>query len=91
LGKVIKRAVILAEENGVITPERLVFDLAEQVATDKDKTESLPEMVRELERRVISDALEINSWNRKVTAGLLGISYPTLLKKIRDFNIERSN
>jgi transcriptional regulator with AAA-type ATPase domain/tetratricopeptide (TPR) repeat protein len=87
LGKIIKRAVILAEDDGVITPQQLVFDLAGNLGEAINLAVTLPDMVRELERKIVSDALGRNEWNRKAAAAELGISYPTLLKKIRDYGI----
>ncbi len=87
LGKIIKRAVILAEDNGVITPQQLVFDLSSNSCETIDSSASLPDMVRELERKIVAEALGRNDWNRKAAAADLGISYPTLLKKIRDYGL----
>ena len=89
LGKIVKRAVILAEQNSVITPSLLLFDLADHGTGVEERSGSLPEMVRDLERRLVVKALEKNSWNRKAAAAGLGISYPTLLKKIRDFDLRQ--
>jgi transcriptional regulator with AAA-type ATPase domain/tetratricopeptide (TPR) repeat protein len=89
LGKIIKRAVILAEENGVITPQQLVFNLASEHDDAVDSQATLPDLVRDLERRIVTESLERNSWNRKAAAADLGISYPTLLKKVRDYGLEQ--
>ncbi len=48
---------------------------------------TLPDKVRELEKRVLSESLARHSWNKKAAAKELGISYPTLLKKVRDFGL----
>lgn len=90
LGKVIKRAIILADEECVITPALLTFDGGEHADGGKTRPGTLPEMVRELERGTIREALERADWNRKNTAATLGISYPTLLKKIRDYGLRQS-
>ncbi len=87
LSKIIKRAVILAEDNGVITPQQLAFDFAGKPEETINDSVTLPDMVRELERKIVSEALGGNEWNRKAAAAELGISYPTLLKKIRDYGI----
>jgi transcriptional regulator of acetoin/glycerol metabolism len=47
-------------------------------------------MIRALEKRAISDTLSRCSWNRSAAAREMGISYPTLLKKIRDYGITES-
>ena len=49
--------------------------------------ETLAEKVRALEKRMITEALSRHGWNRKAAASELGISYPTILKKIRSFKI----
>ena len=87
LGKIIKRAVILAEDNGVITPQQLVFDLTGNQDEVIESSSTLPDMVRDLERKIVAEALGRNDWNRKAAAADLGVSYPTLLKKIRDYGI----
>jgi transcriptional regulator with PAS, ATPase and Fis domain len=89
LGKIIKRSVILAEENSLITPALLLFEIDEHGNNRMAADGSLPEMVRGLERRLIGKALEKNAWNRKAAATELGISYPTLLKKIRDYDLRQ--
>jgi len=40
-----------------------------------------------LEKRMISEALHDTKWNRSTTARMLGISYPSLLAKIKNFNL----
>ena len=87
LGKIIKRAIILAEDNGVISPQQLYFDLTGNRGEVIDPSTTLPDKVRDLEKRMVSEALKRNEWNRKAAAADLGISYPTLLKKIRDYGL----
>ena len=41
------------------------------------------------ERAVISDTLKQVHWNRRKAAVLLGVSYKTLLNKIKETGIER--
>jgi len=48
---------------------------------------SLPDRIKDLEKRIISESLIRNGWNRSIAASELGISYPTLLKRIRDLSI----
>jgi transcriptional regulator with PAS, ATPase and Fis domain len=87
LEKIVKRAIILADNNGLITPTELIFDLNGGEDSDKSSRMSLPERVKDLEKRMISEALTRYSWNRKTTSDKLGISYPTLLKKIREYGL----
>jgi DNA-binding NtrC family response regulator len=88
LEKIVKRAIILADDNTLVGPDSLAFDmeLDEREATGNE-SKSLPDMIRELEKRAISDTLARCSWNRSAAAREMGISYPTLLKKIRDYGI----
>jgi two-component system response regulator PilR (NtrC family) len=44
--------------------------------------------VRCLERHLVLEALEECQWNRTQASKRLGISYPTLLQKIRAFGLE---
>ena len=50
---------------------------------------SLRSSVSELERRVIQEALERNRWNKAKVARELGLSYPTLLARIKSLQLER--
>jgi len=45
--------------------------------------------ISQLERRMIAGALERSGWNRARAARELGLSYPTLLSKIRLLGIGR--
>ena len=72
--------------------------------TDEDSAEEAPvaaaqdgrrlaEVAREAaltaERAVISDTLRQVHWNRRKAAQILGVSYKTLLNKIKETGIER--
>ncbi|MBN2184164.1 MAG: sigma 54-interacting transcriptional regulator [Candidatus Krumholzibacteriota bacterium] len=85
--KTIKRAVILADDNDLITLSHLTLDGSCDKMGSGRAGMTLPEKVRELEKRSLSESLDRNSWNRKTAAKELGISYPTLLKKVRDFGL----
>ncbi|TMQ50265.1 MAG: hypothetical protein E6K73_08280 [Candidatus Eisenbacteria bacterium] len=50
---------------------------------------SLRSNVTELERRMIAQALDRHRWNKARAARELGLSYPTLLARIRAFQLER--
>ncbi|MEZ4406486.1 MAG: sigma-54 dependent transcriptional regulator [Polyangiales bacterium] len=45
--------------------------------------------LRELERRHITTVLNAMKWNKRRSCGVLGITRPTLDRKIRDYGIER--
>jgi DNA-binding NtrC family response regulator len=46
--------------------------------------------LREAERRAIVRALESTGWKKGETAEILGISWPTLNKKIEDYGIKKA-
>ncbi len=50
---------------------------------------TLREEVRRLEARLIGQTLRENNWNKLRTARALKFSYPALLKKIREYNLDR--
>jgi DNA-binding NtrC family response regulator/tetratricopeptide (TPR) repeat protein len=87
LEKIVKRAVILADEDGLITSAVINFDDTDGAGAASIRRTALPERVKDLEKRIISESLIRNGWNRSAAASELGISYPTLLKKIRDLSI----
>jgi DNA-binding NtrC family response regulator/tetratricopeptide (TPR) repeat protein len=88
LEKVIKRAVILTSNGGTITHREINFDgdVIEDGNVDGGKV-TLPEKVKDIERKMIAAALYRHSWNRRAASAELNISYPTLLKKIRDYGL----
>ena len=56
--------------------------------------ESLPDLVRrttdKVEREVIANALEAVRWNRRRAARMLGVSYKTLLNKMKTLGLDES-
>jgi DNA-binding NtrC family response regulator len=48
------------------------------------------EAVRELEKKVIAEALRANQWNRRKTASALKISYRALIYKIRNTGLDNA-
>jgi transcriptional regulator with GAF, ATPase, and Fis domain/Tfp pilus assembly protein PilF len=98
LEKTVKRLVVLADEGGVLGAELLPPEMLEAVVARGNgngaveasaRSRTLRSNVSELERRMIAQALERNRWNRARTARELGLSYPTLLAKIRTLRIEK--
>ena len=55
----------------------------------KTNGRSLRTNISELERKMIAEALDRTRWNKARAARDLGLSYPTLLAKIRTLQIER--
>ncbi len=92
LEKSVKRMVVLAECDQPVGVELLPEDL-------RSSLEALPQElagsfnvrlhVERLERRLIREALEQSGWNKTHAARALGISYPTLLSKIRLLGLDR--
>jgi len=57
-----------------------------------DESESLPDLVRRttdrVEREVIANALDTVRWNRRRAARMLGVSYKTLLNKMKTLGLD---
>ncbi|MDH4318080.1 MAG: sigma-54 dependent transcriptional regulator [Desulfobulbaceae bacterium] len=88
LQNVLERAIILAEKD-IILPENLPPNLG---GTQKNRriddffnTYSLKKAKRILEEKLISRAMEATGGNKSKAAGLLEISYPSLLNKLKEF------
>ncbi len=90
LENVIERAVVLAEGKNLV-PENFPSNLGVESLTDKmdDFLEeySLKAAQKVLEKRLITRALEKTGGNRTRAARLLEISHPSLLSKIKVYNI----
>ena len=91
LEKTVKRMVVLAEDGDTLGPELLPPEMREQAAPVPEAAagRSLRTNISMLERRMIEEALDRNRWNKARVARELGLSYPTLLAKIRTLRIER--
>jgi transcriptional regulator with GAF, ATPase, and Fis domain/tetratricopeptide (TPR) repeat protein len=92
LEKTIKRMMVLAEDGDVLDQSLLPPELQEgapSAATAAPAGKSLRSNVSVLERRMIAESLDRHRWNKSRAARELGLSYPTLLSKIRTLHIER--
>jgi DNA-binding NtrC family response regulator/tetratricopeptide (TPR) repeat protein len=90
LEKVIKRAVILADEGEMITPELLPSELLTGGEVSSEGADSeLKDAVEGFEKRTIVNALDRFSWNKSKTALYLGLSRKGLKNKIRRYNLDR--
>jgi DNA-binding NtrC family response regulator len=93
LQNVVERAVLLGKGD-IITPS----DLPSQLAALPNTTSaiasaagrSLKEALEQPERQIILDVLEINNWNRNLTADQLGINRTTLYKKMKKLGLDES-
>lgn len=93
LENVIERAVIMADN--AIRPEHLGLNLAPGLQALDEARYSLPEIAsraaREAEIGVIRMVLAETKGNKTKAAQKLGVSYKTLLNKIRDYAIDGSD
>ncbi len=94
LENVIERAVVLTEES-VLLPENLPQEL--EMTSENEKVDdifegySLKDAQRVFEKRLITKALIETGDNRTKASKLLEISHPSLLSKIKTYNINISN
>jgi len=90
LENVIERAVVLAEDT-ILLPENFPPELGLESDTDKidDLFEgySLKVAQKILEKKLITRSLKATSGNRTKAARMLEISHPSLLSKIKAYNI----
>lgn len=89
LENAICRAMVLSE--GALTPDS--FELKENIGLlDEDVQQTLPEAIAETVRRteteIISKTLARTYGNKSKAAELLGVSYKTLLNKVKEYSIE---
>ena len=90
LEKSVKRMVVLADEGQTLDRSLLPSEIRDVAVDAKAVGRTLRSNVAQLERRMVAESLERNRWNKARTARDLGLSYPTLLAKIRGFKLERS-
>ena len=100
----IKRIVVLGSEDAILrelvqgesgTARRTrnfldLLDEVEETAGEVPLKEVGRRASQEAERETIERVLYHTGWNRKQAAGLLGVSYKTLLQKIRECELEPS-
>jgi transcriptional regulator with PAS, ATPase and Fis domain len=90
LEKTIERLVVLSENDVPLS-----LDLLPSGAIRRDRGArrgtTLREEIKRLEARMIRDALKEHDWNKLRTSKSLKISYPSLLKKIREYGLDRRN
>ncbi len=88
LEKTVERMVVLAVDDAPLGPDLLPEPFVRPVGALKSGT-TLREEIRRLEARLIGQALREHGWNKLRTARALHLSYPALLKKIRDYDLDR--
>lgn len=82
----IKMYAVLDSEDAIasaIAERRPAARVAEEPAEPSSLKEMARQATRDLERKLIEDALQANNWNRKAAARVLNISYRSLFYKIR--------
>ena len=96
LQNTIERAVILSDGK-IIRPEDLNFAFQDRKRTDDfvqflDLSGSLTDVSarasRAAEKAKIKQALDLSNWNKTQTAEMLGVSYKTLLNKVKEYELE---
>jgi len=89
LEKVVRRALLLGQGREMLGEETLHMESRSPGGrgTDAPQGLRLRERVSRLEREVIGKALAGAGWNRSRACKDLGISYPTLLQKIRKYGL----
>lgn len=92
LENVIERATIMADE--LIGPEHLGINLSLDFQTLEDATSTLPQIVSQATRRteidLILKALKQTEGNKTRAAERLGVSYKTLLNKMKEYELNAS-
>ena len=83
--------VVLADEGATLGLSLLPAEMRESSTHDSERPvgRALRSNVAQLERRMIAEALDRVRWNKARASRELGLSYPTLLSKIRTLKIER--
>jgi len=89
LENVIERAMLMCELE--IKPEHLGIHVRLDIAAIQDSIRSLPEItslaIKKSESEAIERALHMTGGNKSRAADLLGVSYKTLLIKIKDYGV----
>ena len=88
LEKTIRRLAVLADDSQPVGIELLPAEI-QVFDPEPQNGATLRQEIARTERRVIAEALKSHSWNKAQVARALHVSYPCLLKKIREFNLTK--
>lgn len=91
LEKVVKRALIMADEDDELSIPHLAPEVAESRDIEppgEPEGKTLKQRIEQIEQVEILEALKRHAWNKSQAAIQLGISYPNLLSKIKRYNIQ---
>jgi transcriptional regulator with PAS, ATPase and Fis domain len=92
LEKTVKRLVVLYEPDQPVGVDLLPEEMrtaSDEAVESLSGSYNVKKHVERLERRLIREALEHHQWNKTQAARTLGLSYPTLLSKIRLLGLDR--
>ncbi len=92
LEKSLRRAIVLAQDDEMLRPEHLPTEVSAYAFGDSVGRDIAPlrETVGAVECREITAALKAAGGNKSQVCRMLGISYPSLLRKIRLYGIRLS-
>ena len=88
LEKVIKRAIILADDGDSLELRHLAPEVVRNVEPETARESTLRERIEQIEQAMILEAMRRHDGNKSQVAVHLGISYPNLLSKIKRYNIQ---
>jgi len=86
LENTLRRAVVLAKGNSIETKSLFIHDYSED-----EPSYSAVMTLAETEKKHIEFVLNHVNWNKHKACEILAISKPTLLKKIKDYNLQPEN
>ncbi|TMQ60876.1 MAG: tetratricopeptide repeat protein [Candidatus Eisenbacteria bacterium] len=89
LEKVAKRMVVLANDGEPLSVRLVPRELLRVEEEASDSPATLKAEVAKVERKLIGQALERSGWNKLRAARALSLSYPTLLQKIKLYQLDR--
>ncbi len=90
LEKIVKRMVVLANEGEPLSTRLVPRELLRtEEETNGDAPLTLKAEVAKVERKLIGQALERSNWNKLKAARELCLSYPTILQKIKLYQLDR--
>ncbi len=88
LENVIQHIFLFVQDNQFIDVQHLPENISAEVFTSIDVNETLETKVGRLEKQIIQDNLFQHGGNKSKVARILGVSRPTLIKKINKYELE---
>jgi len=102
LRNIIRQAVLLCKENGLIKPKHLLFNtniishtsgIQSSVSSkiydgEKSLSETIKSISQTVEKKIIADMLAETKGNKSEAARRLGIDYKTLLRKLKTYQLK---